>query len=355
VVELTVIKLRRGQMRILEAIIACIMILTTYFFIQRSNYSVTVQSKTELKKTADNLLNTLENQDLLVGVIDGDSNWEVQLNEIIRASIPSNVYYNVTFTSLLSGNSLGVPITNISNATLVSQYNTVSTNGVYSLSYPVLKQKPISVDVMLVIDKSGSMNDRLPGDTHTKLYYAKLAAQNFLTKLKTSDRVGLSSFESVSILNKGLTSDFTAVSLAINSLNYGGSTNLMGGINKATTEIVSHGNVTHTYVMIVLTDGVANYWDNYHGSQNERLGCQYAEGKAQEAKEQNIKIFSIGLGSHTSLNETLLQHIQTNGYYYAPSAQDLDNIYQSIADQILSSVSYDVVLVQVTLKEPLGV
>jgi hypothetical protein len=289
-----------------------------------------------------------------VGVIDEDSNWKTQLNEIIKASLPPNTYYNITFTSLLTGDNIGSPISNY-DAAMLGEYNTVSVNGVYSLSYPVLQETNTPIDVMLVIDRSGSMSDRIPGDTNSKLYYAKLAARNFISKLDSeTDTVGLASFATTSTLNSGLTSSFSTVNTQINALAASGSTNLMGGINKANVEFTDHLDNDRAQVMIILTDGVANYWDGHSGSQNEYWGCRYAEEKADET-DASIKVFTIGLGSTSYLNQTLLQNIQTDGYYYSPSAQDLDNIYQSIADRILSSVSYDVILVQVTLKEPLGV
>jgi hypothetical protein len=348
------LKIRRGQIRILETIVACGLILMTYLFVQRTNTSITIESKSDLKNTANNLLNTLENQELLVGIIDEDSNWQTQLNGIIRASLPPNTYYNITFTSLLTGDNIGSPISNY-DAFLLGEYNTVSVNGVYSLSYPVLQETNTPIDVMLVIDRSGSMADRIPGDTNNKLYYAKLAAQNFISKLDSAtDTVGLASFATTSTLNSGLTDSFSTVNSRINGLSASGSTNLMGGINKANVEYSDHLNSSRAQVMIILTDGVANYWDNYSGPQNEYWGCRKAEEKAAET-DASIKVFTIGLGSTSYLNQTLLQNIQTDGYYYSPSAQDLDNIYQSIADRILSSVSYDVILVQITLKEPLGV
>jgi Mg-chelatase subunit ChlD len=344
---------RKGQMRILESIIACILILTTFFFIEKSNYSISIKSGSDLKSTADNLLNTLENQNLLIGINNDGSNWMSQVNEIVKSSIPSNIYYNITFYSQVTNTTLG-NVNNLNNID-AQNLNTVSTKGVYSLSYPMLQKKNVLLDVMLVIDRSGSMNDKIPGDKNPKIYYAKLAAQNFLTKLNvTTDKVGLSSFATTSSLDSVLTSNYNSVSNKISSLSVGGSTNMMGGINQANTEFQTHGRSNNIKVMILLTDGVANWWDGHSGSENEKLGCQYALQSATVTKNMGVKIFTIGLGPTNGLNQTLLNAIQTDGYYYSPSAQELNNIYQSIAQRIMSTVKYDVILINITLMEPAG-
>ncbi len=146
-------------MRILESIIACILILTTFFFLEKSNYSISIQNGSDLKNTANNLLNTLENQNLLIGINNNGSDWKSQINEIVSSSIPADVYYNITFYSKISNTTLG-NINNINNVD-VQNLNTVTTQGVYSLSYPTLQKNNVWLDVMLVIDRSGSMNDKI--------------------------------------------------------------------------------------------------------------------------------------------------------------------------------------------------
>jgi Mg-chelatase subunit ChlD len=351
---------KKGQMRILESLIACILILTTFYFIEKSNYSISIQSGSDLKTTADNLLNTLENQNLLIGINNDGSNWVSQVSEIVKSSIPSNVYYNITFYSEVTDTTLG-NVNNL-NSLIAQNLNTVSTKGVYSLSYPMLQKKNVLLDVMLVIDRSGSMNDKIPGDKNSKLYYAKLAAQDFVTNLNPlTDKAGLASFETTSSLDSILTSDLTgdsnSVKNKIGSLVVGGSTDMMGGINKANTEInTTHARNNDVKVMILLTDGVANYWEGlpYPHYQDNQIGCQKALQSATVSKNMGVKIFTIGLGPTNGLNQTLLNAIQTDGYYYSPSAQDLTNIYQSIAQRITSIVKYDVILINITLMEPAG-
>jgi hypothetical protein len=347
-------KKRNGQMRILEAMIACGLILMSYAFLAKSSSFISTQNDSELKNTANNVLNVLENDQLLIGIKNDELVWKTKIQEIISSTIPPNVYYNVTFRSLISNATIGEPVSNINNVTQLRELYAESIQGVYSFSYPIVQKSNVLIDVILVMDRSGSMSWYIPGDPQPKIYYTKLAAKNFINRLNvTADKAGLTSFATDSRTDASLSNNYNYVKTKIDSLYASGSTNLMGGINKANIEFQANGRTDSVKVMIILTDGKANWYDGYHGNENEQLGAQYAIEKANVAKNMGIKIFTIGLGASDYLNETLLETIQTDGYFKAPSAQDLDTIYQSIADRIMSEVKYDIILIQVTVMKSL--
>ena len=347
-------KKRNGQMRILEAIIACGLIIMSYTFLSKSSSFISTQNNSELKNTANNVLNVLENDQLLIDIKNAELYWKTKIHEIISSTIPPNVYYNVTFKSLTTNTTIGEPISNINNVTLLRELYSESIQGVYSFSYPIVQKADVKIDIILVMDRSGSMSWYIPGDPQPKIYYTKLAAKNFIDRLNvTADKTGLTSFATDSRIDASLTNNYPYVKTKIDSLSASGSTNLMGGIDKANIEFQNNGRTDSVKVMIILTDGKANWWDGNSGGQNERLGAEYAIEKADVSKSMGIKIFTIGLGAPDYLNETLLETIQTDGYFKAPSAQDLDTIYQTIADRIMSEVKYDVILIQVTVMKPL--
>ena len=347
-------KKRSGQMRILEAIIACGLIVMSYTFLSKSSSFITTQNNSELKNTANNVLNVLENDQLLISIKNDELYWRTKIQEIISSTIPPNVYYNVTFKSIITNTTIGEPVSNINNVTQLSELYSESIQGVYSFSYPLVQKIDVLIDIILVMDRSGSMEWKIPGDPQQKIYYTKLAATNFINRLNvTMDKAGLTSFATDSRKDSSLTSDYNYIKTKINSLYPNGWTNLMGGIDKANIEFQANGRTESVKVMIILTDGKANWWDGHSGSENERLAAEYAIEKADIAKSMGIKIFTIGLGAPDYLNETLLETIQTDGYFKAPSAQDLDTIYQTIADRIMSEVKYDVILIQVTVMKPL--
>ncbi|MBC8248290.1 MAG: VWA domain-containing protein, partial [Anaerolineales bacterium] len=110
-------------------------------------------------------------------------------------------------------------------------------------------------DVMLVIDRSGSMEG-------TPLQDAKNAAKAFVDRLDLSpgaDQVGLVSYSSSAILNHQLSRTAGTVRAAIDALVSGGNTNITDGINKAQEEL---GGVRHVPdnrpIMILMTDGQHN-------------------------------------------------------------------------------------------------
>jgi hypothetical protein len=137
---------------------------------------------------------------------------------------------------------------------------------------------------------------------------------------------------------------------AIEDMRANGWTNIADGMHDAMAIIGSgsghYGRPNAIKVMILLTDGIANrsvssacyaedlYQPNSSNS-DERRAADCVMYYAQEARDQSIVIYSIGLG--LGADGDLLQAAaeETNGrYYFAPKAQDLDRIFQEIADQI---------------------
>jgi len=342
-------------MRIVEAFFACILILSTYSFVSFYSSTISGVKREELDTMVQNMLVTLENQQLLISITENDPNWQYEIKDILNNILPPDILYNITFKSLISNATYGDAITNIMYNDNGTQYNLASANGLYTLSYPMLQKTDILLDVTMVMDRSGSMSWELEGDPQPKIYYTKLAATNFIDRLNmTTDRVGLTSFGTDSRIDAYLTFDHAYAKSKVNALNPNGWTNMEGGINKANTIFSGYGRDNATWVMIVLSDGVANWWDGNPGPYNEVLGCRYAAEKAEITKDLGVKIYTIGLGDPSYLNETLLREIQTNGYYFAPSAQDLDSIYQAIAEDLIFEVRYDVILIQITLMKPIG-
>ena len=89
------------------------------------------------------------------------------------------------------------------------------------------------VEVMLVIDTSGSMGYSIPGDSNTPMYYAKQAALNFIQKILVDNnptvlnKVGIVSYSSsASSPIQSLTNNKSTLDSKINSLGATGYTNI---------------------------------------------------------------------------------------------------------------------------------
>ncbi len=161
-------------------------------------------------------------------------------------------------------------------------------------------------DVMLVIDRSGSMGGQPLAD-------AKEASKTFVDMLSLPpDQVGLVSFESWATLDQELTTSQVSITQAIDNLAAGGGTNIGAAIDLATQELTGTRHIpSNAQVMILLSDG-------YGGDPIPA---------AERAKSAGIRVIVIGLG--TGVNESLLQGIATSpsDYYHAPTSADLADIF----------------------------
>lgn len=205
-------------------------------------------------------------------------------------------------------------------------------------------------DIMLVMDKSLSMNDKVSAsDSATLLEKSQDAANGFVDTISanTSNRVGLVSYssESQTNLDSPLTNNFADVKDEIDDLDAGGGTCIQCGIKKANAEITTN-KTNNKNVVILLTDGKANLAS---GSNNENQTTAEAGALSEVADGVNVNqtvYYTIGLGN--VVNTSFLQNIanQSGGQYYAaPNANDLAAIYQQISQVLgrgsVTGVAFD--------------
>jgi Mg-chelatase subunit ChlD len=213
------------------------------------------------------------------------------------------------------------------------------------------------VDVILVIDRSGSM-------LGTPLRDAKNAAKAFVDMLhftsdpSTTDKVGVVSYSTWGRLDIGLTNDKEAVKAKIESLTAGGFTNIGDAVFKAQAEL----NISRPFasdVMIVLSDGVANRDHAGHECiswPTRDTTCTLdAVHQAAAAKSLGTTIFTIGLNlddverKHPGsglLGESTLQRMASGSSYYFRATESgyLMEIYERISGMIAPAAS-DLVIV----------
>ncbi|MFA5877960.1 MAG: VWA domain-containing protein [Candidatus Staskawiczbacteria bacterium] len=167
-----------------------------------------------------------------------------------------------------------------------------------------------------------------------KIDSAKNAAESFIDELMLEDQSALVTFSDTTHLVKSLSADHAATKVAVDGVVTGGSTNIGGAIEEAILELGSaSGNPQATKTIILLTDGKAN---RPHGSGDgeDPTDVTYAEQKATEAASLGYKIFTIGLGSGSEINEAMLQNIANitgAQYHSAPDGSFLADIYQEIS------------------------
>lgn len=192
-----------------------------------------------------------------------------------------------------------------------------------------------ATDSLVIIDKSGSMNDRIGTSRVTKIANAKTAANNFVDILSkdTRNKIGLVSFDNKAYLKSPLTDNYAQIKTFITALNAGGYTCHQCAINKANQELMANGRPNIKKVAILLTDGKANWIEGGI----TRVSQSVAEQKAIESIKNtsipnHIVYYTIGLGNE--VNSTFLKQIasETGGkYYYSPTSEDLQGIYEEIS------------------------
>ncbi|KCZ72319.1 uncharacterized protein containing a von Willebrand factor type A (vWA) domain [Candidatus Methanoperedens nitroreducens] len=152
----------------------------------------------------------------------------------------------------------------------------------------------------------------------------KIVAKNFVGALIPGDRAGVVDFDSYAYLIRPLTDDFNAVNASIDSLDAWGGTNIGAGVSAANSHLISAGNTSHAWMMILLTDGEGYYHDYY----------------TQQAVANNITIYTIGLGS--SVDSVLLTGITTatGGQYYLIIINSFLNLITELEGQFVYIARY---------------
>ncbi|PIQ66537.1 MAG: hypothetical protein COV96_00935 [Candidatus Zambryskibacteria bacterium CG11_big_fil_rev_8_21_14_0_20_42_18] len=192
-------------------------------------------------------------------------------------------------------------------------------------------------DVSLVIDRSGSMND-LGLNPPQPLTDVKNTALYFISQFGKNIQHSLVSFANESSQPIDATLGFNLITIrqAVNDISIATTsaqnTNIGAGILSAREELNSlrHRKGTDK-ALVLLTDGVATLPDKAGVKDYPKT---HALESAELAKKDGISIYTIGLGKNVDVD--LLKRIatSTSEAYFAPSTNELNDIYQQIATKI---------------------
>ncbi len=168
-----------------------------------------------------------------------------------------------------------------------------------------------SIVLVFSIDSSGSMVWNDPTDVR------KSVSKDLIDSLEATDKVGVVDFDSYARIFQAITTDKEAAKRAVDRINSSGGTDIGAAVKTANTMLINEAG-QGSKIQILLTDGEGTY----------------SSALTQQAKDNGIVIYTIGLGS--SVDEALLRSIAvgTGGAYFQVShAGDLVPIFQTIKDE----------------------
>jgi len=213
-----------------------------------------------------------------------------------------------------------------------------SKNVVFTWPYPFITKTDICetpVDVALVLDRSGSMAS-LGKEPPQPLTDTKNAASYFLNLLSAKDQASVVSFatNASNPVDAPLTADLVKVNTAIQAITIRSedgiqNTNIGEGMEKALQELLGpSARPGAEKSIVVLTDGVAN---RPVKPGEEKYAEQFAATIAQDAKNNNVTVFTISLGKEPNVGFLKLIASSTDEFFEAPTTKDLSGIYKQIA------------------------
>jgi len=343
---------KKGQMRVVEALLSCLVIVLGFTVSAYFSNSYIGVRQGEMEVASINVAGILGSQSLLEKVLENrTSSWEQDLKSCLESLLPANTFYVLKIHSTMQGKDIA-QISNVYGENITVGMNTASARRVITVTLPMVRNESKKLDIMLILDRSGSMDQTILDDPYRKIDHLKNASKYFVDGLDMSTaRVGMASFSTDVSLDVHLTSNVTAVKEAIDKLTPTDATNMGGAINLTVGEFNQNGINESSWLAILISDGRANIDRN--GQYSFPGGKQYATEEADRLSGLGVGIYTIGLGNNTAdFDEELLKDIQTEGYYYAPSAQELDRIYELIISDVLYRAKFDIVVLDLTVIRP---
>ena len=202
----------------------------------------------------------------------------------------------------------------------------------------VLSQERTPLNISIVIDRSGSMDDR------NKLTYVKKAVEHVIDNLNEGDYVSIVSYnDDVTVLQETIpVGSKYDLKEKINKLKASGFTNLSGGMFEGFNQVNKSFKRGYVNRVLLLSDGLANrgLTDRY------KLAAKVRELN----RDEGIVVSTFGVGN--DFNEDLMTDIAEYGrgnYYYIKDSEQIPDIFAQELNGVRTLVGQNT---KVTVKFP---
>jgi uncharacterized GH25 family protein len=232
--------------------------------------------------------------------------------------------------------------------------------------------QPDPIDVVLVMDRSGSMAD----DSPSRISSAKTAAKAFVAEMNPArDRIGLVQYGNDASCALHLTHDYSSVNTTFNTLTPSGWTATRKALYTSIDEMVAHPNSDPDAVqaVILLSDGEYNYYGDplargegrdkhdwtetrtnrytffpdLGGSKKVGGGLHTDQNMSVYAKNNGIRLYMISFSGDITENSPTWKTMDTlagatgGKHYHAATGADLAAIYAEIAGVLKTEAGVD--------------
>lgn len=209
------------------------------------------------------------------------------------------------------------------------------------------------VDIMLVLDRSGSMDEptsNAPG-APTKFEALKSAADTFVdiianastnttpppnSTVIANSSIGVVSFDTTATTNLALNQSVSTIQGIINNLQIGDLTNHAAAFEHATAALSAS---THPKYIIMITDGISTA-----GGSGPISDVEAANIAAAAARNAGIIIYCIGLGQDAVQQNLENWTADPARVLMTPDTSDLETAFESLAANIINPAPENIVV-----------
>ena len=193
---------------------------------------------------------------------------------------------------------------------------------------------PHGIDIIFVLDNSGSMKKNDPG------FITRKVVINFMKNTTKGHRFGMVTFDDDAVLVEPLADITTPGTYAkflgnLDKINYKGLfTNSPAGVERALYEFKTNSAQNARKVIILLTDGIVDTGNKTQDLESEKW---LKEQLAGECKEMGIHIFSIAFADKADFRLLQILASKTDGAYFRVyTAEDIPDVFQMINEIIIN-------------------